>query len=98
MHLVAYRRTMQSSSFQTQRLVMRPWNPGDATWFVASLDEEIIRWTRESDAPSRDDWWERVGSLTLGDEGSSLCIEDEHGSPVGSLGIWYRDGAAELSY
>lgn len=78
--------------------MVRAWTPRDAAWYVASIDDEIARWTREPDAPPPDDWWERVGSLTLGDEGSSLCIEDEHGSPVGSFGIWYRDGEAELSY
>jgi len=90
--------TMKSSSFQTQRLVIRPWNAGDAAWYIESIDHEVIRWTRESGALSPDDWWDRVNSLTLGDEGSSLCIEDRHGSPVGSLGIWLRDDEAELSY
>lgn len=30
-----------------ERVVLRPWRPEEASWYVAARDEEIFRWTTE---------------------------------------------------
>ena len=78
------------------RIRLRPWQPEEAVWYVAALDEEILRWTRESQTMGPA---ECAAALAAGANQRALAVVDaENGALLGNLGIAVAGGDAELSY
>jgi RimJ/RimL family protein N-acetyltransferase len=90
---------MSSGPARVQReIVLRPWRPEEADWYVAALDDEIVRWTRESPAMDRDQCAAILQTDRASQARSFAVVDTERGEPVGNLGVNRRGTEVELSY
>lgn len=69
---------------------IRPLRQGEASWYAASLDAEILRWSREERIDDPDGWWMTTGKDRLAIE----CC----GEPVGAARIAADATRTEISY
>lgn len=99
---VANQASLATGNVVTPRRVnvhLRPWEPHEAAWYVTAIDDEIVRWTRES--PTMDP--EKCGAALQAAAGRwgqrSLAIVDAAGGGLlGNCGIARSGTEAELSY
>ena len=90
---------MDVVAFTTERLTVRPWSPEDAAWYLAAMDDEVIRWTREDHVPTVGAWLS--SHVDVDPEASirwSAIATGDAGDPVGCIGIERIDDATEISY
>ena len=77
---------------------LRPWRPEEADWYLAALDAEILRWTRESAEMDAAECAAALGSPAAGSPRSFAIVTAERDEPIGNLGVTRQGGEVELSY
>jgi RimJ/RimL family protein N-acetyltransferase len=87
---------MNALEIQTQRLRTRGWTDADAAWYVAAIDDEILRWTREPEDLTVEVW--RACLADGGTERSRSAAITVGGLPVGNVSVMQRSDSAEISY
>jgi RimJ/RimL family protein N-acetyltransferase len=80
------------------RIRLRPWQPEEAAWYVAALDDEILRWTRESQTMGPAECAAALGGAADANQRALAVVDAEDGALLGNLGIAVAGGEAELSY
>lgn len=88
---------MDVVAFTTERLAIRPWRREDASWYLAAMDDEVIRWTREDRVPSVREWLASHVDAESSIRWSAI-VRGGADDPVGCLGIEHVDDATEISY
>lgn len=81
-----------------REIALRPWRPDEADWYVAALDAEIVRWTRESPTMDRDQCAASLQADRNSQARSFAVVDAEGGELVGNLGVSRRGNEVELSY
>lgn len=71
-------------------LTVRPLRREDVDWYAASLDPEIVRWSREEPIADVQSWWES-------ERGRRIAIEC-CGDLVGAAKVAIDNTRAEISY
>jgi RimJ/RimL family protein N-acetyltransferase len=69
---------------------VRPLGRDEADWYAASLDHEILRWSREEPITNIEEWWKWAGKDRLVIE----CCDQ----PVGAAKLAVDDHRVEISY
>ena len=93
-----YRRDMRDIAFTTDRLTCRPWLESDVDWYLHARDEEIMRWTREAENPSREEWLAAQSTSAAGDSVRTAAVVDEHGELIGNVGARRLADGIELFF
>lgn len=89
---------MTPAGFLTDRLSVRPWRREDAPWYAGAIDDEILRWTRETGDPTAAQWEQLVEAGSVANATASFCIENQRGEAIGSLAKKAHGDTVELSY
>jgi RimJ/RimL family protein N-acetyltransferase len=89
---------MQDMVFATARLTIRPWTDADAEWYVNARDEDIVRWTRESEPLTPEGWMRERVRIAANDGAHRGAIVDDAGVPVGNIGARSGIEDVELFY
>ncbi len=87
---------MQTLDLRTDRLLLRPWTEADAAWYVGAIDDEILRWTREPDDLTVEDWIACLSDAQSGRSQSAAITSDR--ALVGNVTVTQRRNAVEISY
>lgn len=89
---------MPLPEFSTRRLSVRPWMSDDAAWYVAAIDDEITRFTREPHELTEAAWRGRRATALFDPASSSVAVVDADHHLVGQLGVTVHQESIELSY
>jgi RimJ/RimL family protein N-acetyltransferase len=83
-------------------VVLRPWHPDDAEWYVSARDDEVFRWTTEPRDLMPDDVRRAIDENTQRPAYAGFAITDaETGALLGNISLVPGDPAersAEVSY
>jgi RimJ/RimL family protein N-acetyltransferase len=81
---------------------LRPWEVGDAPWYVESRDEQVFKWTGERRDLTVEETEEAIRSGNQDPEALGFAIVDgETGEKVGSICLAFREKSrdcAEVMY
>jgi RimJ/RimL family protein N-acetyltransferase len=82
--------------------LLRPWEVEDAGWYVASRDDEVFRWTRESPDLTVAETEEAIRAGNRDPDALGFAIVDgESGEKLGSICLAFREQSrdcAEVMY
>lgn len=90
---------MEAPTIVGDVVTLRPWDPGDASWYVASRDEEVFRWTREPRELTPEQCEVAFGATDDGHHIVGFLVADSaSGERLGSISVRFSRRSAELSY
>ena len=76
---------------------LRDWQHGDADWYIAARDEEILRWTTEPEQLTVSEFRDGVERLD-GTERAGFAVSDAATDLVGNVAAVRRGSVAELMF
>lgn len=89
---------MSPPDVSTERLSVRPWSADDAAWYVAAIDDEIRRFTREPLHLTAETWMAHQVPEQPDRMASSVAVVERGQGLVGKLGVEMHPESVELSY
>jgi RimJ/RimL family protein N-acetyltransferase len=79
-------------------VVLRPWEPQDAAWYVAARDDEVFAWTRESPSLTVEEAAAQFAATAGDPDRAAFAIVDPGGGELlGNVGLVRHPDAVELS-
>ncbi len=76
---------------------LRSWLESDASWYIGSRDDEILRWTTEPDELTVNEFVTGLADLD-GIDRAGFAVVDAEGGLVGNVAAVRRGPDAEVSY
>jgi RimJ/RimL family protein N-acetyltransferase len=78
----------ENPELQLDEILLRPWKPEDATWYVEARDAEVFRWTTERRDLTVEDAAESIKQANIANEAVCLAVVDyKTGQLLGNIAL-----------